>query len=87
MSILCEVWRRVRNFFWGPTTGFDGFERRDRNVRKERLICIIPLPSVLRWYEHEGLHFSRLGIVEVDWLWWTAGLYWIDDDDTNRRGG
>lgn len=80
MKLLRLIRRRIFEFFWGPYTGFDGFRRRERNARKERTLNIIPTPVPLRWYEHEGLHFSRVGIVEIDWLAWTVGLYWIDNN-------
>ena len=82
--MMHEILRRVRNLLIGPYPMLDAFARERAPLspsgKPERHVYLLPHPALLRWYEDPVLHFDRLGIIEIDWLVYTAGLYWKDQN-------
>lgn len=84
--VIRKVLRRARNFFIGPKPDISLFRRdytqvvHNTNEVPVRHIYLVPHPTLFRWYENPFLHFKMLGIIELDWLVYTAGLYWKDNN-------
>lgn len=71
--------RRAFNVVVGPFPRPMVFKRpADADGRQH--IYLVPIPAVLRWYADPGLHFNKVGLIEVDWLAYTVGTYWHDND-------
>jgi len=73
-----EVWRRIKNFCWGPTTGF---QWNDAPPGETQLFPPI-WPRPFHWYGPEDApeHFNKLGIIEVQAWRWIVGLYYVDNN-------
>jgi hypothetical protein len=68
-----EVWRRVRNFFVGPSLRVLCF-------RTPWIFQVVPAFSLFRWYSSKGYHFTRVAIIEIIVWDLVVGLYWVDND-------